>query len=244
MGKLACTLHSDTQDRLEPADTIELRAIQMSKMTKFTAALVSLAALASSNTALAGITVTASVGGAPTGAILDNLDALPLGGVGGITATGILVTFTSDGKAVTGQTSQNAPPFLSGLNAAGFGNSPAAGQDASVYLTTGLGSTTLDFGTDLHYVGLLWGSVDSYNTLKLYDLGVPVATIVESDFTNNVNGNQGTNGTYYVNIGTTFSFDEIVAYSTQYAFEFDNIAYSPDQFCPTCGTTGILVPEP
>jgi hypothetical protein len=216
----------------------------MSKMTKFAAALVSLAAMTASNAALAGVTVTASVGGAPTGAILDNLDALPLGGGGGITATGILVTFTADGKAVTGQTNQNAPPFLSGFNATGFGNSPAVGQDASVYLTSGLGSATLDFGTDLHYVGLLWGSVDSYNTLKLYDLGVPVATIVEGDFANNVNGDQGTNGTYYVNIGTTFAFDEIVAFSTQYAFELDNIAYSPDQFCPTCGTNGFLVPEP
>src|SRR5471032_2453957 len=146
MKNLACALHNNMQNCRGPADSIEIEAMQMSKMTKFAAALVSLAALASSNTALAGITVTASVGGAPTGAILDNLDALPLGGVAGITATGILVTFTSDGKAVTGQTSQYAPPFLSGLNAAGFGNSPAAGQDASVYLTTGLGSATLDFG--------------------------------------------------------------------------------------------------
>lgn len=216
----------------------------MSKITKFSATLIGLGVVAFGGAASAGITVTASVGGAPTGAILDNLNALPLGGAGGATATGIAVTFTGDGQTVIGQTGQYAPPYLSGLNGAGFGNSPIPGQDNSVYLTSGIGSAKLSFGSDMHYVGLLWGSVDNYNTLSLYSLGNLVGTIVESDFANNVNGDQGTNGTYYVNIGTTFAFDTLVASSTQYAFEIDNIAYSPDQYCPTCGTTGTLVPEP
>jgi hypothetical protein len=208
------------------------------------AILIGLVALTFSSAASAGITVTANVGGAPTGAILDNLDGLPLGGGGGTTTTGIAVSFTGDGQAVTGQAGQYAPPYLSGQNGVGFGNSPIPGQDQSTYLTSGIGSAKLSFGADMHYVGLLWGSVDNYNTLSLYSLGSLVGTIVEGDFANNVNGDQGTNGTYYVNIGTTFAFDTIVASSTQYAFEIDNIAYSPDQYCPTCGTTGTLVPEP
>ena len=216
----------------------------MTKTTKLAAALVGLGVVAFGSAASAGITVTANVGGAPTGAILDNLNAVPLGGGGGTSATGVAVTFTGDGQAVTGQTGQYAPPYLSGLNGTGFGNAPIPGQDNSVYLTSGIGTATLSFGGDMHYVGLLWGSVDNYNTLSLYSLGNLVGTIVEGDFANNVNGDQGTNGTFYVNIGTTFAFDTLVASSSQYAFELDNIAYSPDQYCPTCGTTGTLVPEP
>ena len=221
---------------------IENWGMQMSMITKFAAALIGLGVVAFGNAASAGITVTANIGGAPTGAILDNLNALPLGGSGGTSATGIAVTFTGDGQAVTGQTGQYAPPYLSGLNGTGFGNAPIPGQDNSVYLTSGIGSTTLNFGSNMHYVGLLWGSVDAYNTLSLYSLGNLVGTIIESDFANNVNGDQGTNGTYYVNIGTTFAFDTLVASSTHYAFELDNIAYSPDQYCPTSVTNCTLVP--
>jgi hypothetical protein len=49
--------------------------------------------------AQAGLTITASVGGAPTGVSYANFDNLPLGNVGG-TSGGIGVTFTSDGQAV------------------------------------------------------------------------------------------------------------------------------------------------
>jgi len=215
-----------------------------SKTRKFAAVMLGAILFCFAGTASAGITVSASIGGAPTGAILDNLDALSLGDGGGTTVTGIVVSFTGDGQAVVGQTGQYAPPYLSGSNGTGFGNAPIPGQDNSVYLTSGIGSAKLSFGSDMHYVGLLWGSVDNYNTLNLYSHGNLVGSVLESDFANNVNGDQGTNGTYYLNIGTTFAFDTLVASSTQYAFEMDNVAYSPDQYCPTCGTNGNLVPEP
>jgi hypothetical protein len=34
------------------------------------------------------------------------------------------------------------------------------------------------------------------------------------------------NGTYYVNIDSTNPFNRVVASSSQYAFEFDNVAYN------------------
>jgi hypothetical protein len=40
------------------------------------------------------------------------------------------------------------------------------------------------------------------------------------------NGDQGVNGTLYVNITTDLAFDRVVAKSSQYAFEFDNVAYT------------------
>lgn len=58
----------------------------------------------------ATITVSASVGGAATGTILDNLNWLTAGSSsGGTGSSGISVAFTSDGKAVTGSLSGDTP---------------------------------------------------------------------------------------------------------------------------------------
>ena len=46
------------------------------------------------------------------------------------------------------------------------------------------------------------------------------------DVTSNANGDQGELGTYYVNINSTQSFNKVVATSSSYAFEFDNVAYN------------------
>ena len=225
------------------------------KVSKFAAVLISLGAMAFSGAASAGIIISTSVGGAPTGAVLDNLDALTPGSTTQTTATGILVSFTggpspAGGQAVTGPLSGvYAPPYLTGSNGLGFGNSPATGPDNTVYLTAGgtspNSSATLSFSQDLHYVGLLWGSVDNYNTLQLYEGSTLVGTILGSDVIASPNGDQGPDGTTYVNVTSTDAFDKIVALSTQYAFEFDNVAYSLNgNYCPTCGTTGTLIPEP
>ena len=52
------------------------------------------------------------------------------------------------------------------------------------------------------------------------------------------NGNQGAQGTFYVNIDTTLAFNKVVASSTQYAFEFDNVAYKS---VPDSGSTIALM---
>ena len=48
------------------------------------------------------------------------------------------------------------------------------------------------------------------------------------------NGDQGTQGTYYVNIFSDLAFTRVVARSDGYAFEFDNVAFN----------TGTAVPAP
>ncbi len=53
--------------------------------------------------------------------------------------------------------------------------------------------------------------------------------------TASANGDQGVSGTFYVYINSTLSFTSVVATSSQYAFEFDNVAYN---------STQIPVPEP
>ena len=55
------------------------------------------------------------------------------------------------------------------------------------------------------------------------------------------NGNQGVYGTYYVNINSDLPFDSVVASSSNYAFEFDNVAFIAPPASPGGGRP---VPEP
>ena len=213
-------------------------------------------ALVTCPVANASLTISGSVGGAPTGVNKVNFDDLTLGSIGG-TATGpsgtVGVSFVTDGQAVAGAVGgQYAMPWLSGGNGTGFGapNQPN-GQDVTTYLTSGIsdgttfGAAILTFSTPLHYIGLLWGSVDSYNTLSLYNGTTLVGTVTGSQVLASPNGDQGINGTLYVNITSTLAFDIVKATSTQYAFEFDNVAYSavpePTTMVAGAGALGLAL---
>ncbi len=188
--------------------------------------LASLCLLSMNTEARASLMIDASVGGAPTGVNYVNFDDLTLGSVGGVSG-GVTVSFSGDGQAVQGSESgQYAAPYLSNGNGTLFGD-PNDGPDTTTYLSTGTGSVTLLLPGQQMYLGLLWGSVDNYNTLSLYNGDTLVGTITGSDVTNNADGNQGVNGTYYVNINSTLSFDKVVATSSSNAFEFDNVAFNP-----------------
>lgn len=85
------------------------------------------------------------------------------------------------------------------------------------------GSATVGFGNTYDYLGLYWGSVDTYNTLELLLGGNIVETITGSMALNPANGDQGEGGSTYINI-TDVQFDGARFHSTQFAFEFDNLA--------------------
>jgi hypothetical protein len=77
------------------------------------------------------------------------------------------------------------------------------------------------------YFGLLWGSVDLYNTHTFYDAAnAVVGTVTGGQINPAATGDQGANGTFYVNITSTTPFTRVRATSSQYAFEFDNVAWS------------------
>jgi hypothetical protein len=193
-----------------------------------------------SQAAYAALLVSGSLGGTPTGVATENFDTL----VPGNTATtllpsGITVSFLPDAQSISGRSSGfYAAPFLSGGNGLGFGSgggNQANGVDLTTYITTGstravsgAGATLLLPGLET-YFGILWGSVDSYNTLSFYNGVTLVGTITGNDVTASANGNQGVNGTLYVNIDATAgtAFDRVVATSSQYAFEFDDLAFNP-----------------
>ncbi|WP_435009396.1 PEP-CTERM sorting domain-containing protein [Tundrisphaera lichenicola] len=205
-----------------------------------------LLAFCSGNDARASFTIDAAVGGAPTGVNYVNFDNLSLGNAGGVSG-GVTVSFTGDGQAVQGAVSGlYAAPFLSNSNGAPFGDPTVSGPDMTTYLSTGVGSVTLSLPGPQKYFGMLWGSVDSYNSLSFYDSSNQLlGTITGLDVTAAANGNQGVNGTYYVNINSTEAFTKVVATSGSYAFEFDNVAFNPSAAVPEpsslalCGIAGI-----
>jgi len=97
------------------------------------------------------------------------------------------------------------------------------------------------FGGSFDYLGLYWGSVDAYNLVQLFSGGQLVAAIDGTMAWNPANGDQGWNGSVYVNI-TDVVFDEARFYSSQYAFEFDNLAVA--DLSPQLLQVQSQVPEP
>lgn len=203
------------------------------------------AMLLTGGAAMAAPVISGSPGGAASGSIRENFDGVPLGGASAITGTGITVNLGGDAEAVQGSTSgQHAAPFLSGNNGVGFGSPDQPnGADATTYLTSG--STSASGAVELilpfaaRYFGLLWGSVDSYNTLSFYKGLNLLFTVTGSQVLASPNGDQGVNGTVYVNISDTRAFDRVVATSNGYAFEFDNVALRRTPI-PEPGTLALL----
>lgn len=192
----------------------------------------------------AALTIVAGIGGAPTGVSRSNLDSLALGSLASQQIVpGVMLGLVPDAAVVQGSLSgRYAAPYLSGANGLGFGSpDQPGGVDTTRYLGTGStgahagAGVTISFSTPQHYFGLLWGSVDNYNTLRFYDGASLVGTLTGGQVTPSATGDQGLNGTFYVNINSDLGFDRVVATSSQYAFEFDNIAWN---------ARPIGVPEP
>jgi hypothetical protein len=192
------------------------------------------------SSAQAAFIIDATVGGAAAGVNYANFNDLPAGDTGG-SSGGITVSFIPDGQAVTGaSTGLYAAPYISGSNGVPFGDMTVSGADMTQYLTTGLGSVTLTFASDMLYLGLLWGSVDDYNNLEFFNGDTSVGTVNGVDVWAAANGDQGEFGTFYANIVSSLAFDRVVATSEGYAFEFDNVAYNTTNPVPEPLSLGLL----
>jgi len=194
--------------------------------------IAALAALAASQAANATLTISSVNGGPANGVNKVNFDDLTPGSSAAATSTGpngsVSVSFTGSGVVgILPNTGSYAAPFLSGNNGDGFGSPDQPnGQDATPYLSTGIGTVTVSFSGNQQYVGLLWGSVDTYNSLEFYNsANVLVGTVTGTQVNAAANGDQGAAGTFYVNINSDVPFSKIVAVSTSNAFELDNVAY-------------------
>ena len=108
---------------------------------------------------------------------------------------------------------------------------PPAGTDDpthyySVPRTGGSGDLALEFGDAYNYFGLLWGSIDDYNTIEFLLDGLSVVSLSGDQVTapSAANGDQQAPSTNtYVNF-YDLTYDEVRFSSSQFAFEFDNIA--------------------
>ncbi len=218
-------------------------------------AIASAMALTLCSSAFSSVVIFGAVGGSPpSGQNYVTFDALSLGGAGGIAMNtagslvplgSIAVSFNPDAQVVNGAASGlYAPPVLSNNNGLNF-NSQANGVDTTNYITSGKdfspnvgAKATLTFSAQQQYFGLLWGSVDLYNTLEFFNGATSVGVITGGMVNANANGNQGAGGTFYVNINSTLGFDRVVATSSNYAFEFDNVAYGLSQI-PEPGSIAI-----
>ena len=179
------------------------------------------------------VTFTAATGGsALAGASYSNFDGRTLGSTNQTTASGLSVAFTGGGAFVQGSvTNQYAAPIISGANNLFFEQNSTPGPDTTTYVSTGVGSTTLTFATgSSSYLGLLWGSVDAYNSLTFNFLDGTTQVVGGSAILSAIGANAG-GTTAYVNF-TGSAFSSVVASSTANSFEFDNVA------------TTAAVPEP
>jgi len=116
-----------------------------------------------------------------------------------------------------------APEYLTD----GYGSSLTTSAGASGnYLSTGVGTITITFATPQTSLVLLWGSVDTYNTLTLNDgyslTGTDVAT--QAGFL--ADGTQGVGGSTYVRITPSTPFTSATFTSTMNSFEFAGVAAS------------------
>ena len=85
----------------------------------------------------------------------------------------------------------------------------------------------LEEGEAYDYLGLFWGSVDTYNTFEFWNNGEVVLSFDGEIITEDgpANGNQeAPYSNLYVNFYNLPEFDAVRFISTSYAFEFDNLA--------------------
>ena len=130
------------------------------------------------------------------------------------------------------------PEYLTG----GYG-SPLTTTTANSgnYLSTGLGSIVITFTNPQYSFALLWGSIDTSNSLSFNDVGNFHVTGSEvqaaaAGFVSN--GYQGSGGSAYVVVDTSTPFTTVTAASGVVSFEFAGVAGSNLPF------TSTPVPEP
>lgn len=115
---------------------------------------------------------------------------------------------------------------VAGVTAAPW--TPTGIETRNYFATQPGGAITINYAQNQQYFGIMWGSVDSYNTLSFYNNNQLVDSVSGRDVTLNPNGSQAATGTYFANFnfnGGT-AFNRVVFSSSSPAFEFNMIAFS------------------
>jgi hypothetical protein len=101
-------------------------------------------------------------------------------------------------------------------------------------------SLTISFNSPQEYFGLLWGSVNSGNSLNFYNGSTLVATITADDLLKNYNATAQDN--YFVSIDIPGGYTSVVASSTSGGFEFANVSYAATTIADPFNGPGTTVP--
>jgi hypothetical protein len=137
---------------------------------------------------------------------------------------------------VAGVVGGTTPEFLTG----GFGSSLTTNvANSGNYLSTGVGTITITFNSPQSSLALLWGSIDTGNSLTFNDAAgfVVTGTAVQAAAAGFVsNGFQGPGGSAYIVVNTDTPFTTITAASSVVSFEFAGVAAATSSF--------TTVPEP
>jgi hypothetical protein len=148
-------------------------------------------------------------------------------------------TYTGNGATVMGSSE--------GFYAAPYNSTFMVAPDATYYVTVpqvtqgNMWGEVYFGGSTYDYLGLFWGSIDTYNTIELLNGGSPVATFTGLDIAPPADGNQGSPLTnLYVNFINMPDFDTARITSTQYAFELDNLAVGNAVPVPGAVLLGLL----
>jgi hypothetical protein len=126
---------------------------------------------------------------------------------------------------------------LSGQYAAPFG-------DATHYASVGTNptpqTTTLTIGAGQNYIGLYWGSIDTYNNIHITDVNGGSFDINSTNYAqlSPSTGDQGALGSKYVNIFSSLNIASVVFSSTDKAFEFDNLTVAA---VPEASTWAMMI---
>jgi hypothetical protein len=206
-------------------------------------------------------TISSVIGGqASSGVNFLNFDNLANGSTASATygsgSSQVTLSFGGNGQVDVGSEVSPFPssqPNLTGNNGVHFGSpNQANGLDVTPYVTSGTtpnGYAMLSFASAQSYLGFLWGSMDSYNTLTFWTganatgtSDVILGPTVQGDTAGLVpsGGSNGLdpNGTAYVNIFTSTAFQSVVFSSSNYNFEIDDVAYGN---VPDGGMTALLL---
>jgi PEP-CTERM motif len=131
---------------------------------------------------------------------------------------------------VAGVTGGSTPEYLTG----GFGSALTTNAaDSSKYLSTGTGTITITFATPQNSFALLWGSIDTGNSLSFNDASDYTVTggdvqAAAAGFVSN--GFQGPGGSAYVVVDTTTDFTTVTFTSNVTSFESADFAASDVPF--------------
>jgi len=178
-----------------------------------------------------------------------------LGLFGATSAQASIVLSTSAGPGTGYEFSGSAPAGSTfTLGAGTIQNVAIPGVAAVPFGITGnylaVGNTTgssFTFTGNLTSFGLLWGSVDAYNTITFSGSAPSVSftgnSVLAADSAL-VAGSQGANGTTYVNFsGFGTGYNTVTFTSTSPAFELDNVAFTTSSVgaVPEPGTWAMMV---